>query len=201
MDIFCEFHSNSKRGFEAYVCEVTEIEKFDTTGTILGFFGKHIDGKCNDDVEAFIIREIKLHCFPCGLTKIFPNLKYLSVNSCGLKRINKFDLREYSKLRQLNLNGNRLTILPEDLFKFTQQLETISFYGNQIEFIGLKLLDPLEHLMHANFKMNITIDACYKTIGRGQSLDKLKRIIKQRCQPTNSAELPWFALSQWMSHI
>lgn len=180
MEIFGDFKYEAKTSVYKFI--VSRVITWTFYGEVLRVVGDHVEGKTSKDVDAISISSIELKRFPRLIGRFFPNLKAMTINSCGLKGIEKSDLLGLTSLTQLTLNGNEITELPNDLFHATPQLEAVSFYGNQIEFIGANIFDFLPHLTYANFKLNVNIDDCFKSFGFGVSLHELKDTIQVHCQ-------------------
>lgn len=180
MELIGEFVELNNKPYKFNVKQVVNWKSYDG---IVRTSGDHVQGKTNKDVETITFANLALGRFPKLLNCFFPNLKVVSVNSCGLKSITKDDLKGLTKLTQLILTGNRITSLPDDLFNFTPNVEVVSFYGNRIRFIGDKIFDQLKHLQYANFKLNSNIDACFKEGENGVSLHHLKKLIILNCKP------------------
>lgn len=134
-------------------------------------------------LEALTMNKHRLPQFPRLLGNFLPNLTVLSLNRCGLKKIERKDLMGLKNLKQLMLAGNKITELPGDLFKGTPKLEAASFYGNRITIIGVTLFNPLKNLCYFNLKMNYYINMCFKVHGNGVILEHLETYIKDFCQP------------------
>lgn len=133
-------------------------------------------------LEALEMKNLRLPQFPRLLGNFLPSLAVLSLNRCGLKKIERRDLLGLKNLKQLMLAGNKITELPGDLFVGTPKLEAASFYGNRISFIGLKIFAPLNKLYYFNLKMNCHVDMCFKLQGNGVTLEELKNHVKVFCQ-------------------
>lgn len=180
MEIFGNFAFDERSS--TYKFNVQRVITWQLDYSIARVVGDHQDDKTNEDVEAIAFSNFNLQQFPQNIGKFFPNLKVLTVNSCNLTSISKYDLMGLKELRQLTLNGNLISHLPNNLFENTQLIEFVSLYGNRVEFIGRNIFDSLKHLKYVNLKMNFTIDACFKDL-YGVTLDQLKKIINKNCQP------------------
>lgn len=187
MELFVTYKYEERSN--VYKCNVTRVIKWKFGKGVLRVAGDHFEGKTNDDVEEVLFRDLKLENFPRLLNYFFPNLNAVTITNCDLQSVVKSDLHGLKHLKQLSLNGNKISSLHNDLFEDTPNVEIISFYGNRLEFIGQHLLDSLDHLQSANFKMNDNIDAGLNTYGSGVSLKCLKEIFKQKCQPTFTGKL------------
>lgn len=180
MELFGQFKVEEKSNIYKYT--VGRIIDWKTDEGVLRTVGEHVEEKENKDVEAVSLSGLRIGCFPLLIGKFFQNLTVLTMNGCGLQRISKDDLDGLKNLQQLTLNGNEISSLPNDLFEGTPKIEIISFYGNKIEFIGAKIFDCIPNCVYANFKMNVNLDDCFKLAGNGITLERLKLIIKEKCQ-------------------
>lgn len=181
MELFGNF--KFEESTKTYKFIVTRIVTWKADDGLVRIVGDHLEDCTNEDVEAISFKDIKMHRFPRQLHRFFPNLRVLTINSCGLKSIAKLDLLGLKNLRQLTMNGNGIISIPGNLFDETPKVETLSFYGNKIEFIDSNIFNTLHDLKYANFKMNVSIDACYKREGNGVSLRELMKIVHEKCQP------------------
>ena len=70
-----------------YSC-IVDTAAIKTSGIVItAVIGVHKNGKTNTDVEAVSLRFTDVRFFPCGMSEIFPNLKFLQVYNCGLEKI------------------------------------------------------------------------------------------------------------------
>lgn len=190
MEIFGEFSFEATKNI--YKFNVIRVINWKVDNKVLRIVGDHFEDKSNEDVDEVSFKDINIKRFPRRIDSFFPNLKALTINCCGLKSIKKSDLKGLSRLKQLTFNGNKISSLPDYLFESTPAIETISFYGNRIQFIGLNTLDMLRNLTYANFKMNVNIDVCYKTEGKGVTLQELQKIVSVDCQPKFDGDISNF---------
>ncbi|CRK94700.1 CLUMA_CG008200, isoform A [Clunio marinus] len=144
--------------------------------------GDHLESSTEEDVsEASFINQLIFY-FPRNLGIFFPNLQVLTLYSCGIKRISKFDLHGLRRLKEISLNGNHLVTLPNNLFESTPEIESVSFCRNKIKYIGPNIFDSLDNLRYANFKLNKNIDIVFKVDGKGPTLEEMKAYIAEFCQ-------------------
>lgn len=181
MELFGNFKFEEK--IKVYKFIVTRIVNWKGENEVVRVIGDHFEDFTNEDIEAVSFTDMKIDRFPRSLNHFFPNLKVLTMNSCGIKSISKLDLVGLKNLRQLTMNGNGIVSIPGNLFEGTPKVETLSFYGNKIKFIDSNIFHALRGLKYANFKMNANIDACFKIEGNGITLKDLKTIVKDKCQP------------------
>jgi Leucine rich repeat len=178
MELFGNYSLNENT--KVYKFIVTKISSFrceQLRPYVMRVVGDHIDDLTNDNVETLSISDLELNRFPRCLNSFFPNLNSIVISSCGITNLSKGDFEGLQTLRNLHLNGNEISQLSDDLFDCVPNIEAISFYNNQIKSIGSKTFDKLKSLTYANFKMNRTIDACYKTTGSGVTLNELRGLI------------------------
>lgn len=186
MKLHCEFSFNQKT--LVYKCTVSKISG--ELNNKLHLVGTHVNDKSMKDVTAIQIQCIELKTFPSYLAAINPLIEILSINSCGIEQVSKYDLIGFKNLKQLSLNGNELTILPEDLFEYSPKLEYLSLYGNRIEQIGTNLLQPLRNIEYVNLKMNTNIDECYKRGNEFQTLDEMETIFDTKFNRNRTEIIP-----------
>lgn len=186
MELFGKFVIDNKNC--VYKFNVNRVINWRVEYGILRIVGDHVEGKSNEDVDAISFSNFKIYQIPKNISQFFPNLKTLTMNSCSVKSISKHDLMGLKHLQQLNLTGNLLTNLPNNLFETTPNLESVSFYSNRIELIGPNIFDSMKHLKYVNLKMNTNIDECCK-FNSVTTLDDLKKIIREECQPRLNDEI------------
>ena len=189
MELNCDFGTKQFKNrispYEWYICWITSaaITKPDTK--IKTVHGKHSDGNTNDDVQSIGFRDTVVNFIPKGLTEIFPNLICLHINKCGLKEICREDLVGFENLEYLEIEYNKLTSLPDDLFLNTPKLKWISFTGNKIESMSSNLFKPIinNEFERIKFLSNSKINALYNP-GHSKSVSsvaELMRIIDAKC--------------------
>lgn len=146
MEIECEFFDiewNLITPKAVYCCEVTQCSIKTRGKGVSAFKGQHKPEKNNNSVKALWIHNTRVHYMPRNLTQIFPNLIYLAVESCELKRISAEDMIGLEKLEDFNLHDNHIETLPVDLFKNMINLKEVSFNGNLIQEFDTEVLQPI----------------------------------------------------------
>ena len=123
---------------EAYACYGDAEYKCDPRRFYCeGVERKHKIGKKRDDVRLIIFKHDHMMDYvPEGFGFFFPNTEVFSCGGCHLHYIEKTDLRQFPKLKVLNLYENRLRYLPGDLFEYIPQLEYFTVSNNPIKSIG-----------------------------------------------------------------
>lgn len=193
MDVECFY---GMEPHNIYTCKVTRINIKHPNRTISSFVGNHYDRKTDENVKWLLIQRnsrddrsargsfnVNVEYLPVNLQQRFPNLKRLTIHSCGLKNITRNDLKGLENLEFISLSSNRLTLLPDDLFADMKNLKTVHFDNNKIQFLSSKLLKPIEHSLDAAiFYGNGKLNANFVKSGK-INLQQFKDIIDRKCTP------------------
>lgn len=186
-------HFTNEEYISGYICKVEKTTSEGSWGieNVL-FTGKHVQGNTNSDVKIFIIHNQPFEGgFPRTLRDMFPNLKFITINGCGLKKISKSDLTGFESLELLDLQKNNLTSLPDDLFAEMKNLRLIKFNDNQIGRLSSKLIEPIESsLQLADFERNTKIDVCFESNGVMNNLKMLKLVMDSLALQSQEPEPP-----------
>ncbi|KAG5670635.1 hypothetical protein PVAND_000883 [Polypedilum vanderplanki] len=126
--------------------------------------GSHKFGKTNKDVCGVLFQFCNIKEIPKGLTKIFPNLKYLGIVNSNLKIVTRNDLKEFTNLEILYLRGNEITYLPGDLLQDLNDLEVFVVSVSKIEMIEPNIFDNCKKLKHIDLRGNFCIDKCFSSV-------------------------------------
>lgn len=78
-------------------------------------------------VYAFYAHRKGLAYIPKSLSTFLPQLVAISIVECGLKEIHRFDLKNFTKLRELHLHSNEIEFLEENLFRFNPDMQVGKF--------------------------------------------------------------------------
>ncbi|CRK90086.1 CLUMA_CG003804, isoform A, partial [Clunio marinus] len=97
MELFCDFKEHGV----AYTCDIHFSAITIPNMNIQSITGTHLEGKSDEDVEAIRFKDTTVNYFPQGLNKIFPNLKTVEIDNCGLKSITQRDLVGLENIRKL----------------------------------------------------------------------------------------------------
>jgi Leucine-rich repeat (LRR) protein len=179
MEVDCRFYENDTSDYVCYI--FVWISRPETE--IVAVKGDHFPGKTNLDVTSARIHDLSNEYVPRGLEKLFPNMKSLVIQNCGMEMICREDFKGLENLEELDLSYNRLTSLPEDLLRGMVKLNKISFVNNRLEAISSELLEPVKGTLEsADFRGNTKINACFdpKT-PESVSLVQLMEIIDTDC--------------------
>lgn len=83
----------------------------------------------------------QLGYLPSGIMKIFPKLEKIYCISCGLKHLEKNDMRQFGNdVTYADFRNNSIKALLHDLFEHNENLKTVNFRGNPLKFIDPRLL-------------------------------------------------------------
>ncbi|CRK99780.1 CLUMA_CG013088, isoform A [Clunio marinus] len=165
MELVCEFRYSYSDAIERinytsciYTSSITQPNTI-----IQKINGKHLDGKSDKDVEGICFTNTTVNYFPQGLNKIFPNLKTVQVHNCGLKSITRRDLIGLENIQELSCYHNKITSLPDNLFRNMKKLIDISFFDNELHCMSSELLMPIlkNDLKFVDFRENRSIDVAY----------------------------------------
>ncbi|CRK99746.1 CLUMA_CG013014, isoform A [Clunio marinus] len=126
--------------------------------------GNHLEGKSDKDIEEIWFNGTTVNYFPQGLNKIFPNLKTVIIDYCGLKSITRRDLVGLENIQMLWCGHNKIASLPDNLFRNMNKLIYISFYDNDLHCMSSEVLKPIlkNDLKYVDFSENRSIDAGYR---------------------------------------
>ena len=179
MELQCKFECTyAYRNFSLrtnYTCKIEDASIKEPGVIIKAFNGEHSFGRLNKSVEILRILNTDVHFLPIGIGELFPNLTCLEVVNCGLTEISRNDLRKFSNLEKLILSGNKLVMLPDDLFADTPKLNQICFNHNSLQRLSSKLLQPIrKNLVTAKFYRNPLFSGNYAA---GENLDGFMKLL------------------------
>lgn len=136
----------------SYVCNVTNFPSITHANfRVEEKIGGHCRGMESSVVTGIVfdcrvgdLRARKMEFIPFNLESLFPGLEMISIINCGLVQINPIDLRAFTNLKKLILDGNRLEVIDGEIFKFNRQLTHISLIGNDIYEVAPAIFDDLK---------------------------------------------------------
>ncbi|CRK97256.1 CLUMA_CG010652, isoform A [Clunio marinus] len=148
---------------EYYTCSIRSSSITKPNTIIQTINGVHDPGSSDKDVEAINFEGTTVKYFPQGLDEIFPNLKAVFIENCGLKSITQRDLMGLENIEMLRCDNNKITSLPNNLFQNMNKLIEISFNGNDLQFMSSEVLRPIlkNGLKSIDFSGNRSINAAY----------------------------------------
>ncbi|CRL03509.1 CLUMA_CG016596, isoform A, partial [Clunio marinus] len=165
MELVCEFENLRWYKFEkiCYTSSISSSSIKEPNTSIRTINGNHLEGKSDKDVEVIRFRDTTVNYFPQGLNKIFPNLKAVLIHYCELKSITRKNLDGLENIQILRCDSNKITTLPDDLFRNMKKLIDISFRNNDLGCLSSKVFKPILNngLKFVDFSGNRSIDAYY----------------------------------------
>lgn len=121
-----------------------------------------------------------MHFIPQGIQTFFPDIERILIHRSELKSIEQADIKPFPKLIELNVWGNDIEKLDDDLFQFNPEIFTLDFSNNKLKVIGENVLTPLNKLDYACFRGN---DCIFFTLWKRSLIEGFKAEVKANCQP------------------
>lgn len=147
----------------------------------LTFFGDHLQGKSNKNVDYIIIHNCITYKVPKGLTNFFPNLKIMLIQNSNLQELRREDFDEYKNLKVFACVENPISFLPGNLFNDLKEIKSVVFIKNQLKVIEPNILDGLTKLTNVSFAVEPNFDICYSIYDPAQfRLDDVKHYLNQK---------------------
>jgi hypothetical protein len=167
---------------DTYFCELLNNPVIVTPGVaVTTVYGRHHNSSMTHaSVTGFFSGSRIIHYIPRGLNDTFPNLTSLFIYEGRIKKLAQEDLQAYSKLRHLSLAFNDIKVLEEDLFKFNNDLEYVTFWKNKIFEVHPTVFDQLSKLTWLDVDNNQCTSGC--GTNRTAVLIVIKKI-KENCLP------------------
>lgn len=151
-----------------YSCTVISFLARDDNSKIGTFLGQHRAHSSNQNVKSFDLHDATTQHFPMNLGIQFSHLQEVRIVNCLLTEISREDLLHLKFLSVLDVQGNQIKLLPDDLFINNQNFLFINFRRNKIEFASSKLLEPIKRNVAVfNLSDNVNIDM-YWSLGRNR---------------------------------
>lgn len=163
---------------ELYTCFAVFIAS-DSETSVTAVQGLHLDERNNNDVVSLAaIQTRNIDLMPNNIGSFFPNIEAVEFMDGSTSSISAENLQQFPNLRSLNLYGLNLISLSSDLFTYNPDLEWLDVQVNQIELVGLNLLDNLPKLTTARFSRNVCINMNANT---RQEVEALQLELRLRC--------------------
>jgi len=147
---------------------VTQFERVD--GLVRGH---------TNPILAVFFRGLTLNYLPSGMDEVLLDLLVISVFNSNLLQITKNDLKPFPKLEGLWLNGNKISVIERDLFKYNPELILVSFHQNRLLHIDGNVFDSLTKMRYGYFVGNACIN---KQVERRSEINVLIAMFKSQCQ-------------------
>jgi hypothetical protein len=128
-----------------------------------------------------------IHYVPHGLNDVFSGLMMIHINDGRVKEVHQRDLQPFSKLRDLDLDRNDITVIERDLFKHNPDLQVIRLSINKIVHVHPSVFDQLNQLVSLSLSSNACVDKFART-DRLAVLEVIKSV-KELCLPDDLSEI------------
>ena len=116
---------------DVYTCVVTTLDNEDNNVIITAASGVHQKQKTDSNVVDMYIKETKTTFIPEGLGLPF-KLRMLRISDSTLKEIQSKNFVGMDNLKQLLLDNNQITMLPDGVFSTLKQLEILNLNSNKL---------------------------------------------------------------------
>jgi hypothetical protein len=175
--------------FEEYGCKATLVPNgHDHNNYVTEVSHNHTGMHSSNDVKYFGYNPgQKIPKLPKLTDKFFPAVEAFEAVEISLEVISANDFILFPKnLRMIFLYRNNLKEIPSDLFKYTQNLDTISLFESKILHVGSKFMDNinLKKLLRIDFQSNSCINFNPITNGEESKLNTLRSELLNKCKPT-----------------
>lgn len=175
--IDCEFSDENVGKENFYKCTVNYL----STYRIDGVNGKHLNGKSNENVEFFQVKNSSLQFLPRGLHETFPSLKFISITAENFTEILRDDLKPFGEnLITLLLFKTKIMNFPVDLFKDTPNIGLLTLeapIGHEVGHVKREMFDSIENL----FLLSIKFTCITAVDHRRGEIENLLENIEFRC--------------------
>lgn len=98
-------------------------------------------------VAAIISNNVNFSYLPAGIGKSFPDLEVLKIEQAGLKSVRNTEFAGLRKVAEISLLDNLIAIITPTLFNEVESLERLRLSGNRIKVLPHQLF-----MGHLNFK-------------------------------------------------
>ncbi|KAG5668960.1 hypothetical protein PVAND_016866 [Polypedilum vanderplanki] len=119
---------------------------------------------------------------PKILTNYFTCLEFLDLRACGIKKLEREQMKHFVALKEIHLNDNLIEFLSADLFIDNKYLEVLILSNNQLKYIEPEVFDYTKKLTNVDLSNNVNIDIIYAK-GSNITLKQFKNEIRLKCQP------------------
>lgn len=145
------------RTFKVESLDKTKVDAWDvsTPGTSTWFQNNKGKKEAHELAEYVVFQNQSHINIPEGIAKAFPNMRTFAFNNAGVKRISKYDLRQFDKVERLDFDNNELEYLESEHFKFNPSLQHLSLQHNKINIISeTSGIDSMKYLVLINLLGN-----------------------------------------------
>ena len=183
MSLSCIFNKSSFLiGYsQVYNCQI-DSQDLSNIHKINVITGVYENGSTKHDIQSITFAKCIMPKFVSGVPEIFMNLDRLCVRESKLKKISADDFLGMSHLRILWLDFNEIDELPENLFKYVDNLEDVSFYSNNISKIDSEIFKNLKNLKKFDLRLNEKFDDIFDASKNKNFEEFLTKILKKSQQ-------------------
>lgn len=112
----------------------------------------------------------------------------LKIVNSELETVSALNLKDFPKLMFLELKGNPLIVVPEDLFLHTPNIQYFGVADNEIRVVGKGAFNKTLKLEEIDFSNNFCLDA--KADNREATLELVKTFVTS-CRPDGVPVMSW----------
>lgn len=149
--------------------------------------GDHLKNRSSGNVTQYFARNLNIERFPGGLGVMFEALEVVRITSCNMRLLLKEDMENLSKLKYLDLVGNKIEKLESNTFENTPGILEVVLNNNRLRFIGSAIFEPLLNIQVVSFGGNTCISSQSKS--SHEQLARIKTEINLKCSDVSMTDL------------
>lgn len=186
--IDCEFKNDYIHDWGLkYSCRTKKFVLKDDDRKISIVVGDHLKNMTSDNVTQYFARGLKIDRFPQGLGDRFVNVEVVRITTCHLRLLLKEDMANLTKLKYLDLIGNKIEKLDSNTFENAPNLIEVILNNNRLKFIGSKILEPMKKLEMVSFGGNVCVQASANH--SKEQLERLNMEIRLKCSDISASDV------------
>jgi hypothetical protein len=136
-----------------------------------------------DVIGLWIDQQRSVDFIPQNLMNFFPNMKLLTISSCGLKTVSSTEMRQFGlNLEVLGFYENFIEEIASNLFQFNPNLRWIAFRGNKVRNVGFGVFRSTPNLVALEFENNVCISR--SVVSNAPGMASLLTDLGVKCPPT-----------------
>jgi Leucine rich repeat len=137
-----------------YKCAPHNLQITDEDTHVVTASGDHFGGKTNNDVTKFDASWSTMNFIPDGIGQLLPNIESLELTSCKLFVLTQDDLKQFPKLKYLNIYNNKVEYLENNLFSLNPNIEWLRLWQNELKHIEMNAFVGLHNLKYLDMDKN-----------------------------------------------
>jgi hypothetical protein len=134
----------------AYICNARIVSIGDSKH-VTGVSTNHLPGYDNTKVLGFYVVDKPVGFLPRNISNFFPNIEGLGLYRMGITELKREDLEPFPKLKAIDLNGNKIEEVSNNLFAGNPLVHSIAFYRNPVRHVSQGVFDHLKDLFSLTF--------------------------------------------------